>query len=211
MKIHDISVTLSPQVPTWPGDPKVVLERFSKMEEGAKVNISRMELGVHTGTHIDAPYHFLADGVKVDSLPLEILIGSAQVVEFPKEVKRITAETLEKAEIPADCRRLLFKTSNSDLWARGEIEFQRDYVGLTNDGAEYLIARGIRLVGMDYLSVAAFDQLTPTHLTLLGAGVVVIESVDLSKVRAGAFTLICLPLKLGGAEGAPARAVLIEE
>ncbi len=211
MKIHDISVSLSPNVPTWPGDPKIVLERFSKMEEGAEVNVSRLEMCVHTGTHIDAPYHFIADGSAVDSLALDWLVGPAQVVELPDDVRRISRSVLENLEIPEDCSRLLFKTSNSALWARGEAEFRSDYVALTNDGAEYLVARGIQLVGIDYLAIASFDQLTPTHLTLLGAKVVVIEGLDLSKVEAGRYTLICLPLKLSGAEGAPARVVLLED
>ncbi len=211
MKIHDVSVPLSPQMPTWPGDPKVVLERFSKMEEGAVANVSRLEMCVHAGTHIDAPYHFIADGARVDHLSLDIFIGPAQVVRLPDEVKKISADVLKEVEIPAGCRRLLFKTSNSNLWARAETEFRSDYVALTNDGAEYLVARGIELVGNDYLGVAAFDQATQTHRTLLGAGVVVIEGLDLSGVEAGAYTLLCLPLKLSGAEGAPARVVLIED
>lgn len=211
MKIHDISVTLSTQLPTWPGDPKIVIERFSKMEEGAKANVSRLEMCVHAGTHIDAPYHFIADGGAVDSLPLDRFIGPALVVKLPDEVTKISRSVLEKLALPADCRRLLFKTSNSAGWARRESEFHSDYVALTNDGAVYLVARGIQVVGIDYLAISAFDQISATHRTLLGAGLVVIEGLDLSGVEAGTYTLVCLPLKLSGAEGAPARVVLLEE
>lgn len=211
MKIHDISVNLSQQMPIWPGDPKIYLERISKIEEGAAVNLTRLDMGVHTGTHIDAPYHFFANGAKVDALPLDLLVGPAQVISLPQGIKKIDAETVEKVKIPADCRRLLFKTANSDLWARGDDQFRPDYVALTRDGAEALIQRGLKVIGIDYLSVASYDQLTPTHLVLLGAGVIVIEGLDLSKVDDGQYTLVCLPLKLEGTEGAPARAILIEE
>lgn len=211
MKIHDISVPISPTMPIWPGDPEISVERYSKMEEGAEVNVSRMGMCVHSGTHIDAPYHFIDSGAKVDELPLDVLIGPAHVVQLPDEVQQISASVLQGIAIPADCRRLLFKTSNSALWARGEVGFRNDYVALTNDGAEYLVARGIQLVGIDYLSVAAYDQLSSTHLTLLGAGVVIIEGLDLSRVKPGSYTLICLPLKLIGTEGAPSRVVLLED
>jgi len=210
MKIHDISVPINSQLPIWPGDPNLILERVSKIEEGAFANISRLEMGVHTGTHIDAPYHFVANGKKVEDLPLELLIGRAQVVEIGQDIKRITGEVLKKTKRPADCRRLLLKTSNSQIWARGEKEFQQDFAALTNDGADYLIKCGIRLVGIDYLSIAPFEAPNSTHLTLLGADVVVIEGLDLSGVQAGEYQLVCLPLKLGAVEGAPARAVLLE-
>jgi arylformamidase len=211
MKIHDISLLLSPQLPTWPGDPPMILERFSKIEEGAFANISRLVMGVHTGTHIDAPYHFFAEGGKVESVPLDLLIGPAVVLQLPDDVKNITAEVLKKAVIPAGCRRLLLKTANSQIWARGETDFQRDFVALNKDGADALIERGVQLIGIDYLSIASFDQPGPTHIAFLGAGVIVIEGVDLSRVEAGEYMLVCLPLKLVGAEGAPARVVLLED
>lgn len=211
MKIHDVSVTLSTQLPTWPGDPKIYIERVSKIEEGALANISRLDMGVHTGTHIDAPYHFVPDGQKVDSLPLDLLIGPALVVEIPASVNQIDAESLRALKLPAGFDRLLFKTRNSQIWAAEEKTFHPDFIAVTQDGAEYLIDLGVRLVGIDYLSIAPFDSPNPTHVAFLAAGVVIIEGLDLSGVDPGSYQLVCLPLKLGGAEGAPARVVLIEE
>lgn len=211
MKIYDVSVTVTSQLPTWPSDPKVILERASKIEEGADANVSRLDMGVHTGTHIDAPFHFFPAGITVERLPLDILIGQAWVVEVPDYVTTITADVLKKAALPTDCQRILFKTSNSQISTLYEKVFHKDYVGLSEDGAEYLVARGVRLVGIDYLSIAPFDQTHPTHVTLLKANVIIIEGLDLSKVNPGRYQLFCLPVKLGGADGAPARVVLLED
>jgi arylformamidase len=208
MRIYDISLLISPNMPTWPGDPNVVLERVDKMEEGSHNNVSRLGLSVHTGTHVDAPYHFLAKGKTVETLSLNHLTGRVYVAYLP-EVPQITAEVLERAEIPPRTRRILFKTRNSDIWARNEMSFQRDFTAISPDGAEYLVSRGLKLVGVDYLSVAPFGQSESTHQILLGAGVIVVEGLDLSQVPPGRYTLYCLPLKLAGSDGAPARAILI--
>jgi len=209
MRIYDITLTLSPTLPVWPSDPAIVLERVAKMEEGANANVSRVEMGVHTGTHVDAPFHFLGgETPTVESLPLDLLTGRAHVIHLP-EAKVIDAAALEKANLPRRARRLLFKTRNSEYWARGEKQFQTNFVGISLDGAEYLIQHGVELVGIDYLSVAPYKQSRPTHVALLEAGIVVVEGLDLSPVAAGAYTLYCLPLKLGGSDGAPARAILV--
>lgn len=208
MRIYDISLTISPSLPVWPGDPNVLLERVAKIEEGANANVSRITMGVHTGTHIDAPFHFLQDGKTVESLPINLLTGRAYVLHLP-EVDVITAAVLESAQIPPRTRRVLFKTRNSDLWARQVAGFQSDFVGLSADGAEYLVNRGVRLVGVDYLSVAPYKKSRPTHEVLLKAGVVIVEGLDLSTVSQGRYTLFCLPLKLAGSDGAPARAILV--
>lgn len=211
MRFHDISVTVTSKLPTWPGDPNVELERVEKIEAGANANVSRVAMGVHTGTHVDAPYHFLEDGTTVDTLPLDILIGSVQVVDLGDQVDLITADVLQKANIIPSVSRILFKTRNSQIWERGETEFQTDFVGISADGAEYLVLKGIQLVGIDYLSIAPYKNSRPTHQILLKAKMIIIEGLDLSKIQAGVYQLVCLPLKLGGSDGAPARTVLIEQ
>lgn len=211
MRFHDISVTVTSKLPTWPGDPNVELERVEKIEAGANANVSRVAMGVHTGTHVDAPYHFLEDGTTVDTLPLDILIGSVQVVDLGDQVDLITADVLQKANIIPSVSRILFKTRNSQIWERGETEFQTGFVGISADGAEYLVLKGIQLVGIDYLSIAPYKNSRPTHQILLKAKMIIIEGLDLSKIQAGVYQLVCLPLKLGGSDGAPARTVLIEQ
>ncbi len=210
MKIHDISLTISKDLPTWPGDPAVFLERVSKIEEGANANVSRLDIGVHTGTHLDAPYHFLADGITVESLPLDVLVGEAQVVRFADSVDVIGARELAEVGIAPGVTRLLLKTRNSRYWSDGTSEFQTGFVGLDEDGAHYLVQNGIRLVGIDYLSIAPFKQSRPTHEALLRHRIIVVEGVDLSRIQPGIYQLYCLPLKLAGSDGAPCRAVLIE-
>ena len=210
MGIYDITLNIHERMTSWPGQPQVLLERLSKMEEGAMANVSRMEMSVHTGAHVDAPYHFLADGSTVEHLPLNILTGDAFLVELP-EVDMITAEAVKEANIPPDVRRVLFKTRNSKQWATGSVnKFKTDYVALTDDAAQYLVDRDVQLVGADYLSVAPFDDLVPTHEILLRAGVVIVEGLDLLEVPGGRYTLYCLPLKLLGSDGAPARAILTD-
>ena len=211
MRFHDISVTVTATLPTWPGDPHVELERVEKIENGANANVSRVAMGVHTGTHVDAPFHFLEDGTTVDTLPLDILIGSVQVVDLGDQVDLITADVLEKSNMIPGVSRILFKTRNSRIWERDETEFQTGFVGISADGAEYLVSKGIQLVGIDYLSIAPYKNSRPTHQILLKARMIIIEGLDLSKIQAGVYQLVCLPLKLGGSDGAPARTVLIEQ
>ena len=208
MRTYDISLTISPTLPTWPGDPDVDLERVSKIEEGANANVSRVCMGVHTGTHVDAPYHFLPEGASVEQLDLSQLTGRAYVLHLP-DADRISAAVLEGAGIPPRTRRVLFKTRNSRLWAEDASGFHSDFVGITADAAEYLVRRGVKLVGVDYLSVAPYHESRPTHEILLGAGVIIVEGLDLSEVTQGRYTLYCLPVKLAGADGAPARAILV--
>ena len=208
MRIYDISLPISPDLPVWPGDPSVQLERFARIEDGETANVSRVAMGVHTGTHVDAPYHFLADGSKVEQMQLKILIGRAYVVHLP-ETTLITAQVLQAAGIPPRTRRLLFKTRNSEHWSNHTPGFQEDFVALSADGARYLVERGVRLVGVDYLSVAPFNDAVPTHQILLQAGMIIVEGLDLSRVAQGRYTLYCLPLFLKGADRAPARAILV--
>jgi len=192
----------------WPGDPQVQMHRISNIEAGDTSNVTQITMSCHTGTHVDAPDHFLNNGKTVENLSLDLLIGRVYVLHLP-DVDTITASVLMDAEIPPRTRRLLFKTRNSEIWAKGGQDFQTDFVGLSVDAAELLVDRNVRLVGIDYLSIAPFKMGKPVHTILLDAGVVVIEGLDLSQVSQGRYTLHCLPLKLGGAEGAPTRAVLV--
>jgi arylformamidase len=210
MKIFDITLTISPGMIVWPDDPAVVLEQIESMDKGAHANVSRLNMSVHTGTHVDAPHHFLNNGLTVETLALDVLTGPALVVQLPDELNRVTAEALETASIPVGTERLLLRTRNSDLWQRGEKEFSPGFVGISADGAEWLLRHGVRLVGIDYLSVAPFKQSEPTHKILLEAGIVLLEGADLHKVQPGMYELYCLPLKLSGSDGAPARAILIQ-
>lgn len=210
MRTYDISLSISPEMPVWPGDPKVKVERIQKIEDGSDANVTYMSMTAHIGTHVDAPYHFLGgDAQTIDQLPLNQLTGRAYVLHLPDEVDVITSEILQSSEIPPRTRRLLFKTRNSTLWANQVNEFDKDFVAISADGAQYLVDRGVKLVGVDYLSVAPFDDGAPTHKILLQAGVIVVEGLNLTEVTQGRYTLYCLPLKIAGADGSPARAILI--
>ncbi len=210
MKIYDITLTISSSMPVWPGDPSVVLERVESMDAGSHVNVSALSCSVHTGTHVDAPHHFLNDGRTVDALPLDVLCGPALVAHLDDCVDLVTADVLEAAAIPAGTERLLLKTRNSHIWARGEKKFVEDFVAISPDGADWLARRNVKLVGIDYLSIAPFKRSDAPHQALLKPGIVVLEGVDLSGVPAGIYTLYCLPLKLAGSDGAPARVILVD-
>jgi len=210
MTIFDISLTISPEIPSWPGDPALELEKTESMDAGAHANVTRINSSVHFGTHVDAPHHFLNDNRTVEGLSLDVLTGPCYVLQLPDGVDAITAEVLERSEITPDMKRILFGTSNSHFWANGEKEFQTDFVAITEDGAEWLVKHGVQLVGVDYLSVAPYGDSTGTHTVLLKAGVVIVEGLNLSKVMRGFYELYCLPLKIAGSDGAPARAILIQ-
>jgi arylformamidase len=185
---------------TYPGDPGVGLERVRSITAGDVCNLSRLELGVHTGTHVDAPLHFIDRAAAAEELPLDVLLGPARVVDA-RHAQRLDADTLARLDLRDE--RLLFKTRNSELWSQDS--FADDFVSLTEDGARLLVERGVRLVGVDYLSVG--DE--GVHRALLGAGVVAIEGLDLSAAEPGEWELVCAPLKLVGSDGAPARVLLI--
>lgn len=209
MHIYDISVSISTNTPVWPGDPKVSLERVSKICEGAAFNVSRFTMSAHSGTHVDAPNHIFGDdALTVDKLDLKTLTGRVYVLNLP-DVDMITAPVLQDAEIPPRTRRILFKTRNSNSWTETGGAFHEDFVAVSKDGAQYLVDKGVKLVGVDYLSVAPYEDAISTHEILLGAGIVIVEGLNLSEVSQGRYTLHCLPLKLDGSDGAPARAILI--
>ena len=208
MRTYDVTLTITPQMIVWPGDPPVIMNHISSIASGDSSNVSQISMSCHSGTHVDAPDHFLNNGRTVENLSLDLLVGRAYVLYLP-DVNMITASILMEADIPPRTRRLLFKTKNSDYWAKGNKEFQTDFVGLSVDAAELLVDRNVKLVGIDYLSVAPYKMGKQVHTILLNAGVVVIEGLDLSNVSPGRYTLHCLPLKLGGADGAPTRAILV--
>lgn len=206
--IHDISLTISPSLPVWPGDPPVQLNQPAHMDRGDVYTLTRLNMSAHTGTHLDAPAHFIRGGAGVDALPLDALIGPALVVDA-RGLGHLTADALQALAIPPGARRVLFRTDNSDLWQAGQAGFVEQFVAIEASGATWLVERGIGLVGIDYLSVAPFDDALATHQILLSAGVIAVEGLDLSGVEAGEYQLVCLPLKIAGADGAPCRAVLI--
>lgn len=210
MKIIDISLTIAPGLVVWPGDPAVKLERVRKIEEGANSNVSRLDISVHTGTHVDAPFHFLNGAASVEKLPLEVLVGNVQVVEIDKVTGVITGEDLQKAGVHPGIERLLIKTRNSSYWSEKDSVFHTDFLALGVNGAEYVVQCGIRLVGIDYLSISPYKASRPTHEALLKAGVVILEGLNLNEVAVGEYLLCCLPLKLEGSDGAPARAILMQ-
>ena len=169
--------------------------------------MSRLECDVHVGTHVDAPWHYLEDGNTVEQLPLDVLVGPAIVAYLPG-VSAVTTGDLASVTLPTDTERLLLRTRNSELWAAEVTEFREDYVALTVDAARWVVDQGIRLVGVDYLSVQRYDDSPLTHQILLKADVIILEGLNLADVQPGAYELVCLPMLLVGAEGAPARAVL---
>ncbi|OHD70623.1 MAG: hypothetical protein A2W19_03495 [Spirochaetes bacterium RBG_16_49_21] len=210
MKIYDISLPISTSLPVWPGDPRVELERTSSIASGADTNMTRIMMGAHTGTHIDAPYHFLENGKTVDAVSLEACIGPCLVVELESDA------LIEKKELDGldlgGCERILFKTKNSETGAHPGAGFREHYAALGMSAAMYLAEKRMILVGMDYLSIEAFIAPgNPVHRILLSNEIVILEGLNLSTVNPGRYELICLPLKIVGADGAPARAVLREQ
>jgi arylformamidase len=204
MEIFDISVPIRDGMLHYTGNPPVHVRRVSSLEDGDQVNVSELDMGAHSGTHVDAPNHFLAEGAGAEALPLEALIGPAEVVDAGVATVALDLVTVRDLELPArGTERILFKTRNSQLWSRDE--FTRDFVRLDGEAAAYLVKRGARLLGIDYLSIGD----AAAHHVLLSAGVVCVEGLDLRGIEPGSYELVCLPLKLVGSDGAPARAVLM--
>jgi len=193
--IYDISLPLGDSTPVYPGDRPVRIDRVSDVDRGDGFTLSEVTMSVHAGTHVEAPSHFIAGAASVDGLILDVLVGRALLVDVSDE-GAITADLLERLAVPPDTLRLLFRTSDASA--------------LSECGACRLVDRGVKLVGIDGLSIGFSDQSEAVHRILLGAGVVIVESLNLADVPAGEYQLICLPLKLTGAEGAPARAILLD-
>ena len=205
-RVIDISVANGPTQHVYPGDPPPRIEQAKAIRAGDVCNVSLLTMGSHTGTHVDAPYHFIDGGARLGEVALERMVGEALVVDLrgrtAVDASALEAATLRTGDI------LLCRTDNSWRWEKAE--FQRDFVYLTLDAAGLLVERGIRAVGIDYLSIEQFGSSDfPVHHRLLGAGVFVIEGLDLRAVEPGRYTLVCLPLKFPDLDGAPARAVLL--
>ncbi len=205
MKLIDISVPLDAQLPTYPGNTPFSIEPIKRIAAGGSSNVSTLHMSAHSGTHVDAPRHFFDSGAGTEALPLEILTGRTRVIELTTR-KAATADDLAPFNLTEDVR-ILIKTINSRLW--GSPQFDADFVGLAESAAKHLIDRGVKLVGVDYLSVEPFKTPgAPAHHALLGAGVVIIEGLNLRDVEPGVYDLYCLPLRIVGCDGAPARVVL---
>jgi arylformamidase len=204
-KFIDVTVPLSAELPTFPGDPPFEMDATHRLGTGDSYNVARLALGTHSGTHVDAPFHFIEGGARIDELALEILIGKVRVVDL------MGRDSVERADLEAlDLRedlRVLLKTRNSGLLRQSA--FQQDYVYLSPDAATYLAQVGIKLVGFDYLSIEKFGSRDyAAHKALLSAGVVIVEGLDLSDVEPGEYDMTCLPLRIAGGDGSPARVVL---
>jgi arylformamidase len=201
----DISMTLQSGMIHWPGDPAVKIGRKLSMEKGSLANVSVISMGSHTGTHMDAPAHYIKHGKGIDKLAFDSVIGPARVLGI-QDQRSVTRKELEKMEILAG-ERVLFKTKNSSV--RKGNKFRKDFVYISKEAAQYLALKKIKLVGIDYLSVGGFyrDGIG-THIALLRAGIAVIEGLDLSRIVPGNYDLICLPLKILNSDGAPARALI---
>jgi len=206
----DVSLAVGSNLIVWPGNPPPRMHPTTRLARGDASNVSEICLGSHTGTHVDPPLHSLDHGAAVDRLPLDVLIGPAQVLDLTVVAQTIGPGDLEAAMPRHTVERVLFKTRNSMYWRSMPEHFPTDYVALSPEGARWIVDRHIRLVGIDFLSIERYGAAgRPTHHALLEAEVVIVEGLDLAGVDAGEYTLVCLPLKLLGADGGPARAVLI--
>lgn len=204
-KLLDVTVPLAAGLAVYPGNPAFELQPVKRIADGGSSNVSRLVMGTHTGTHVDAPRHFFDDGIGVDGLPLDLLLGRARVVDTGHR-GGIGADELAAAGLREDIR-VLLKTPNSALW-NGE-GFHKDYTYLTEGGARYLVDQGVKVVGIDYVSVEQFKKAgAPAHHALLSHGVVIIEGLNLAEVDAGMYEMYCLPLRVVGGDGAPARVIL---
>ncbi len=204
----DISTPLDSETPIWPGSPGFQTGKLLSMAAGDPANVSSLSIDVHTGTHVDAPSHFLPDGATMESLQLDDLIGPVFVVDAGAAIS-VDAALLDRASVPDGATRLLLRTRNSSERERRSTPFREDFVALTSDGARWIVDRGIRLVGIDYLSIQRFTDPAETHEVLLEAGVIILEGLDLVDVDLRQrYELLCLPIALVGVEAAPARALL---
>jgi arylformamidase len=205
MRLIDVTVPLDESLPTYPNNTPFTLEPIKRLARGDSANLSTVHMSAHAGTHVDAPRHFFDDRPGTEALPLEMLIGRARVIEI-RAAHGVSAEDLAGIDLSEDVR-VLIKTQNSRLW--GSREFHAEYVGVSESGARHLVEHGVKVVGVDYLSVELFKTPgAPAHHVLLGAGTIVIEGLNLRDVEPGVYDMFCLPLRIVGSDGAPARVVL---
>ena len=211
MKIFDVTVPIKNSMPVWPGDPEVNNKLIISIDSGEEANVTSIHMSAHTGTHIDAPRHFINSGEPIESLDLNTLLGEVEVIEIDPSAKHIDAMTLKSLDKHIWPKRVLFKTNNSFLKLLEKNYFVQNFVALLPDAAEYLIKKGVKLVGIDYLSIAPFENGSETHIELLKMNLIVIEGLNLADVESGFYELIALPILLVGADGAPARVLLIQK
>lgn len=204
----DISVELGSDLPTWPGSPGVSVVLRESIKAGAAANVTQLSMDVHSGTHIDAPLHFVEGGESVEEIGLGPLIGPALVVDLGP-AKEISASVLDAALIPDHTERVLLRTTNSSQPNMYRQPFDENYAALTLDGAEWFAAKGPRLIGVDYLSIQRYSEPPDVHRALLSVGITILEGLCLAEALAGSYDLVCLPTRLVGVEGAPARAILM--
>lgn len=213
MKIYDISVPITPDMPVWPGDPAVDLQQVSTISSGESANVTHLSMSAHTGTHIDAPKHFIDNGKTIGQIPMEKLVGEVLVMQIDHSIDVVSKTVLQShphRSLLEDARKVLFRTRNSTLWHQSPRNFRKDYVGIDASGAEFLAELGLDLIGIDYLSIAPFDEALAPHQILLAENIVLLEGLDLSNVPSGVYELYCLPIHLPGCEGAPARVILVD-
>jgi arylformamidase len=206
-RIYDISTPVRNGGVVYPGNPEIRIHPQQAISQGAAANVSAIAFGSHSGTHVDAVKHFFDDGQTVDQIPLDRFIGPAILLAFPDDLMSVGAADLARHDIGAHTR-VLLRTRNSSFL--GGPEFVKDFTYLAPDGAEYLVSRGVELVGIDYFSIEQFHSgHHRTHRALLERSVVIVEGLDLSEPAPGEYQFLCLPLRLAGLDAAPARAVLV--
>ena len=211
MRVIDVSLGIGPDLLVWPGDPSVDVLPRRQISAGDAANVSELRMGTHTGTHVDPPNHFVEGASGIDSLSVDLLVGNAIVADARHLDRPIDVADLEKLSIPDGAERVLLRTGNSELWRQPRVEFPDTYACLTEDSARWVVDRGVKLIGVDFLSVEQKGaEGHPVHHTLLENGVVIVEGLNLADVEPGEYLLVCLPLKIVGGDGGPARAVLIE-
>ena len=207
-RIWDVSMPVRNGGLVYPGNPPISISLMQSIAKGDTANVSHLDFGSHTATHVDAPLHFIAGGAGVDQLPLDVLIGRARLISVPDDAMSVGEAELRKHDLRG-VTRLLIRTRNSAWLASGDPEFHKDFTHVAPDGASYLVSIGVRLVGVDYLSVEEFKKPgAPAHHVLLGGGTIVIEGLNLRDVEPGVYEMYCLPLRIVGGDGAPARVVL---
>jgi len=207
--MHDISLTLSDHLVSWPGEDVFRLRKMYSIENGDNCNVTEIRMSAHQGTHIDSPYHFLNNGAKSEDLPIENLIGICIVIDI-RDGNKINKRHVENYDF-RECKRVIFKTKNSNLWKSNARGFDKDFVSLSLKAAEYLKDQGIILIGIDYLSIEGYSSIDHNvHKFLLGNNIVILEGLNLSNICERYYELICLPVKIAESDGSPARAILKE-
>jgi arylformamidase len=211
-RLIELSLRIGPELLVWPGDPPVEVVPRLELARGDPANVSELRMGTHTGTHVDPPNHFVEGATGIDQVPVDLLVGPAVVADARHLDRPIAPADLEALAIPRDADRVLLRTANSELWRRPRVEFPERYACLTPDAAHWVVERGIRLIGVDFLSVEEKGaEGHPVHHILLENGVVIVEGLSLGDAEPGSYTLACLPLRIVDGDGGPARAILIQD